>query len=115
MAITAHAIDQTLLSIIRKTMPQVIANDLCGVQGMSDYKGWERVIGLRSSAVIYSVESTEIREWVESHPTHMWEFYGVDADASEANFSLAAFVASQLGQSYVFTTEMEVWFKLRWS
>lgn len=98
-------------------MTQVIANYLCGVQGMSDvYKGWERVIvSSPPNAVIYRIKSTEIREWVESHPTHMWKFHGVDVDASEANSSLATFVTSQLGQSYVFTTEMEVWFKLRWS
>ncbi len=98
-------------------MPQVIANYLCGVQGMSDvYKGWERVIvSSPPNAVIYNIKSKDIRAWVESHPTDMWKFHGVDVDARAENSSLASFVTRHLGQSYVFTTEMEVWFKLRWS
>jgi hypothetical protein len=58
---------------------------------------------------VYNIRDHEIRTWIEQQPVYMWKFYDIDNTDHRLVFSLAS-----IGQSYVFTDEMEVWFELRW-
>lgn len=72
------------------------------------FKKWERIgMDMPTDKWVYNIRSHEIRNWIEEQPVHMWKFY--DIDDTRLDFSLAS-----VGQNYVFTDEMEVWFELRW-
>ena len=65
------------------------------------FSAWERIgLDLPTDMWVYSIRTSEIREWIEQQPVYMWKFY--DADEAPA------------GDNYVFTEEMIVWFELRW-
>ena len=105
-------VDKLMLNTIRRVMPNVIANEIIGVQPMTDVsrfiKKWEKIgMDIPTDTWVYNIRSHEIRDWVEEQPVHMWKFY--DLTDTKLDFSL-----STLGQNYVFTKEMEVWFELRW-
>lgn len=101
-------IDTTLLSLIRRITPTIIANDLISVQPIANpFKktvNWLRIgIDGSSGFCIYKVRSNEIRTWVEEQPISMWKFH---------EFSMND---GSLDTTYIFTEEMESWFILRWS
>lgn len=63
-----------------------------------------------SQAKVYAVFSKKIGDWIEEHPTNMWNYYEIPAE-SVGEVSLRVLVAP----NYLFTKEMEVLFLLRWS
>lgn len=113
---SSPSIDSVILPVIRKVMPNIIANDILSVQPMTANmtnpftKKWERVgIDVPTDKWVYNIRSQEIRTWVEEQPAHMWKFY--DIDNHNRDLPTSVFV----GGNYVFTEEMEAWFQLRWS
>ena len=111
----AMTLDPVLISTIRKVMPSVIAEDIVGVQSMTNgrmpfpIQKWEKIgMDMPTNKWVFNIRSQEIRDWIEEQPIHMWKFY--DINDVKLEYSL-----SSLGQNYVFTEEMEAWFTLRWS
>lgn len=51
--------------------------------------------------VIYQIRSGAIMNWIHEQPSNLWELVGF------SNLDSG-------GISYLFSSEMEVWFKLRW-
>lgn len=73
-------------------------------------KKWERIgMDLPTDKWVYNIRSSEISTWIEEQPVHMWKFYDIHEESK-----LAVSVSALIGQNYVFTDEMEVWFELRW-
>lgn len=111
---TAPALNSVLLPVIKRVMPNIIAQDIISVQPMGSvypyYNAWSKVgIHIPTDHWVYNVRSQEIRTWIEEQPAYMWKFYDIDV----YNLDLPASVI--LGSNYVFTEEMEAWFTLRWS
>lgn len=72
-------------------------------------KKWDRIGKyMPTDDWVYNVRSSEIQVWVEEQPAYMWKFY-------EVTDSLDLPVSALIGENYIFSEEMEVWFKLRWS
>jgi hypothetical protein len=75
------------------------------------YESWDYLgIDVPTNKWVYSIKSQEINLWIEKQPIHMWKYYDVAIEVL-SELSLKALY----GTNYVFTPEMEVWFKLRWS
>ena len=69
---------------------------------------WEQIgIDRYTNKWVYNVRSQDIRIWIEEQPIHMWKYYDIPF-----NTDLSLMVLT--GINYIFTPEMEVWFKLRW-
>ena len=99
--------------------PITIAKEICSVQPMPAIanmmnpfsKKWEKVgMDMPTDKWVYNIRVQEIRDWIEEQPIHMWKHY--DIPESKINeVSINAFI----GENYIFTEEMELWFQLRWS
>lgn len=104
--------NQPMPNMIRRVMPNTIANEIVGVQPIdvsTFIKPWEKIgMDIPTDTWVYNIRRREIRDWIEEQPTHMWKFY--DIDDARLDFSL-----SSIGQNYIFTEEMEMWFNLRWT
>ena len=107
---------KVILPIIRNIMPDVIANDIVGVQPMTNAanminpftKKWERIgMDVPSDKWVFNIRNQEIRTWIEEQPIHMWKFYDIEPKIDTP-------IAALIGDNYLFTEEMEVWFQLRW-
>ena len=112
---SSPTIDSVLLPVIKKVMPSVIAQDILSVQPMTANminpftKKWERVgMDVPTDKWVYNIRSQDIKIWIEEQPAHMWKFYDVEPKIDTP-------VSAMIGDNYVFTEEMEVWFQLRWS
>lgn len=71
---------------------------------------WQHIGNDMRFGRVYQIRDNEIISWIQSQPIHTWKPYTIE----ERNF-LEMPVEFMLGESYVFTEEMESWFKLRWS
>lgn len=56
---------------------------------------------------IYNVCRPSIRQWISEMPKSEWQIFNIP-DSSNS-------VHAIIGTNYVFTEQMEAWFKLRWS
>jgi hypothetical protein len=69
---------------------------------------WEKIgIDMSTNKWVYNIRSQDIRIWIEEQPIYMWKYYDIPF-----NTDLPLIVLN--GSNYIFTPEMEVWFKLRW-
>ena len=72
---------------------------------------WEKTgIHIPTGKWVYSIVSQEINIWIEDQPVHMWKYYDIPDDSL-----LDVPIRMLTTTNYIFTTEMEVWFSLRWS
>lgn len=62
--------------------------------------GWSSTKDDANSLRVYRIISDEVLEWIESNPTHMWDYYQGEYLGKDRNFT--------------FTEEMEMLFLLRW-
>jgi hypothetical protein len=70
---------------------------------------WEKIgIDKLTDKWVYSIQSQEINIWIENQPVHMWKYYDIP-------YILDVPIRMLTSTSYVFTTEMEAWFTLRWT
>ena len=69
---------------------------------------WEKIgIDMSTNKWVYNIRSQDIRIWIEEQPIYMWKYYDIPF-----NTDLPLMILN--GSNYIFTPEMEVWFKLRW-
>ena len=70
---------------------------------------WERIgIDLPSDSLVYRILAHDIRQWIEKQPVDTWKYY----DITDTRLDLSV---GFIGETYVFTSELETWFLLRWS
>lgn len=115
--------DDTLggwIEAIRKTVPNRLARDITNIQPMTGTGGFSEFnriwsspwcfigVDTRTDSKVFHTNSTEIIQWIESQPVHMWKFYDV-MDNFDDKVGIPSF------SNYVFTKEMEAWFIVRWS
>lgn len=93
-------IDQTLMDLVRRVTPSMIAQEINGVQPMVAPKHWRKVLDqFTNGKILYWIHNDEIKEWIAGQPAHMWELRKEGGVFTQ----------------YEFTKEMESWFLLRWS
>lgn len=109
------------LPLMSNAMPNVIAEEICKVQQMPVdvinpfNKKWEKVgMDMMTDKWVYNICAKEIRDWIETHPIHMWKYYDLPSNMSETDLKNVP-IRALLGKNYIFTEEMEAWFQLRWS
>jgi hypothetical protein len=70
---------------------------------------WEQIgIDRYTNKWVYNIRSQDIRIWIEEQPIHMWKYYDIP-------YNIDLPLTALYGSNYIFTPEMEVWFKLRWT
>lgn len=70
---------------------------------------WEKIgIDMSTNKWVYNIRSQDIRIWIEEQPIYMWKYYDIPFNFIDLPLMLLN------GSNYIFTPEMEVWFKLRW-
>ena len=115
--------NNTLIPIIRKLMPNIVAQDIVGVQPMSigtsnvfningDKATFRNFVpaGNQNECVLYSgnhvavdVKTREVSKWLEEQPAHLWKY------AEETDDCHFAFTR------YIIDEQLFTLLSLRWS
>ena len=106
-----------LIPIIRKIMPEIIAQDIVGVQPMTNNTG--AIFNIKSKylpkftkidvdgipAGHYGVDvSFEVQLWIEQQPIHMWKYVDGTEDMSRID-----------RQQFLVSEQLYNWMTMRWS
>jgi hypothetical protein len=98
---------KVLLPMIRKVMPQIIAQDIVGVQPMNmNFPKWRQLSAYSETVpdgyVVVDADR-EISAWIEEQALHMWKHGELKQ------------LAPGFHDRYIISEELLTWLTLRWS